>query len=278
MLASLVAAAAIVAMSPSQLDRTIAEAHEMRDFAARVERISSLFVGVPYGQYPLGEGGEGPEPQPRWRVDQVDCQTFVETVLAMSNARSLDSAMEILDDIRYAGTPAKVSFAARNHFTEAQWLPSNEAKGYLRQRTTAVDPHAAKTTLVLHREEWSKVSGLARLGKADIPDGSFELRYLPLDEAKKLSRKIPRGTILLIVRAADPQYVVRVSHMGLVVKDSRGKMVVRHASFGKEHQVIDVAVPDFLDHLREFKKWPVDGVALIQPLDASARVARIAAR
>jgi len=278
MLASLVAAAAIVAMSPSQLDRALAEAHEMRDFAARVERISSLFVGVPYGQYPLGEGGEGPEPQPRWRVDQVDCQTFVETVLAMSNARSLDAAMEILDDIRYAGTPAKISFATRNHFTEAQWLPSNEAKGYLRQTTTAVDPHAAKTTLVLHREEWSKVPGLARLAKADIADGSFELRYLPLEEAKKVSRKITRGTILLIVRAADPQYVVRVSHMGLVVKGKSGKMVVRHASFGKEHEVIDVALPDFLDHLGEFKKWPVSGVALVQPLDASARVAHIAAR
>jgi len=278
MFAPLFAAAAIVAMSPAQLDRAIANAHEMRDFGARVERISSLFVGVPYGQYPLGEGGEGPEPQARWRVDQVDCQTFVETVLAMSNARSLDSAKDVLDDIRYAQTPAKVSFATRNHFTEAQWLPSNEKKGYLREVTTRVDPRAAKTTLVLHRDEWSKVPALTRLAEAWIPDGSFELRYLPLDEARKLSSRIGRGTILLVVRAPDPQYVVRVSHMGLVVKGGGGKMVVRHASFGKEHQVIDVPLPEFLDHLREFKKWPVVGVALVQPLDASARVARIAAR
>ena len=39
---------------------------------------------MPYGDYPLGEGS-GVEPQPRWRVDQVDCQTFVETVLAMAD-------------------------------------------------------------------------------------------------------------------------------------------------------------------------------------------------
>jgi hypothetical protein len=278
MLASLVATAAIVAMSPADLDRAISQAHQMRDFSARVEQISSLFVGVPYGQYPLGEGGEGPEPQPRWRVDQVDCQTFVETVLAMSNARSVESAKEVLDDVRYAETPAKVSFSTRNHFTEAQWLPSNEKKGYLREITTKVDPRAAKTTLALRREQWSKVPGLKRLAEARIPEGKFALRYLPLDEAKKLSSRIGRGTILLIVRAADPQYVVRVSHMGLVVRDSSGTMVVRHASFGKEHQVIDVPVPDFLDHLREFKKWPVVGVALVQPLDASARVAKIAAR
>ena len=278
MLAFLVATAAVVAMSPKDLDRAIAQAHELPDFAARVEQISSLFVGVPYGQYPLGEGGKGPEPQARWRVDQVDCQTFVETVLAMSNASSVESAKEVLDDIRYAQTPAKVSFATRNHFTEAQWLPSNEKKGYLREITTKLDPRAAKTSLVLRRAQWSKVPGLKRLAQARIPDGKFDLRYLPLDEAKKLSSKIPGGTILLIVRAADPQYVVRVSHMGLVVKDKGGKMVVRHASFGKEHQVIDVALPAFLDQLREFKKWPVAGVALVQPLDASARVARIAAR
>src|SRR5256885_9077593 len=98
MLASLVAAAAILAMSPADLDRAIAQAHEVHDFGARVEQISSLFVGVPYGQYPLGEGGEGPEPQPRWRVDQVDCQTLVDTVLAVSNARSIESAKEIRVD------------------------------------------------------------------------------------------------------------------------------------------------------------------------------------
>ena len=277
MFASLFAAAAIVAMSPSQLDREIAQAHKVQDFAARVERLSSLFVGVPYGQYPLGEGGEGPEPQARWRVDQVDCQTFVETVLAMSNARSLDSAKKILDDIRYAD-PNHISFASRNHFTEAQWLPENESKGYLREITTAVDPKAPLTALELYRYKWADVPGLKRLVDADIPDGKFDIRYVPLDDAKKLSSHFGRGTILLIVRAADPQYVVRVSHMGLVVRDAQGKMVVRHASFGKEHKVIDVPVADFLDHLREFKKWPVAGVALVQPLDATKRVAHLAAR
>jgi hypothetical protein len=277
MFASILAAAAIVSMSPSQLDREIAQAHQVQDFGARVEKISSLFVGVPYGQYPLGEGGEGPEPQARWRVDQVDCQTFVETVLAMSNARSLDSAKKILDDIRYAD-PNHISFASRNHFTEAQWLPENESKGYLRQITTDVDAKAPVADLELYRDQWTAVPGLKRLVPADIPEGKFDIRYVPLDDAKNLSSHFGRGTILLIVRAADPQYVVRVSHMGLVVRDSHGKMVVRHASFGKQHKVIDVPVADFLDNLREFKKWPVVGVALVQPLDASRRVAQLAAR
>ena len=137
-LALLLATAPVLQMSEQQLDRAVADAHLVPAIGERVERLSALFVGVPYGDYPLGEGS-GVEPQPRWRVDKVDCQTFVETVLAMANAKSLDRARAVLDDIRYAGDPPKVSFSTRNHFTEAQWLPSNFTKGYLREETRTVE-------------------------------------------------------------------------------------------------------------------------------------------
>ena len=113
-LALLLAAAPVLQLSEQQLDRAVADAHLVPAIGERVERLSALFVGVPYGDYPLGEGS-GVEPQPRWRVDKVDCQTFVETVLAMANAKSLDRARAVLDDIRYAGDPPKVSFSTRNH-------------------------------------------------------------------------------------------------------------------------------------------------------------------
>src|SRR5256885_7438309 len=122
----------------------------------------------------------------------VDCQTYVETVLAMANATTLAEAKALLDDIRYSSP--QISFSTRNHFTEAQWLPSNEKKGYLRETTAKVDPRVAKTTLVLRREQWSKVPGLKRLAEARIPEGRFALRYLPLDEAKKVSSRIGRRT------------------------------------------------------------------------------------
>ena len=161
-LALLLATAPVLQMSEQQLDRAIADAHLVPAIGERVERLSALFVGVPYGDYPLGEGS-GVEPQPRWRVDKVDCQTFVETVLAMANAKSLDRARAVLDDIRYAGDPPKVSFSTRNHFTEAQWLPSNFTKGYLREETRTVEPRAASTALMLRRAQWEKVPGLRRL-------------------------------------------------------------------------------------------------------------------
>jgi hypothetical protein len=274
-LALLLAAAPIARMSEQQLDRAIANAHLVPAIGERVERLSALFVGVPYGDLPLGEGS-GVEPQPRWRVDLVDCQTFVETVLAMANAKSLARARAILDDIRYAGDPPQVSFATRNHFSEAQWLPSNGAKGYLREQTLEVDPRASSTTLTLHRAEWENVPGLKRLASARIPEGEFQIHYLTLDAAKKRARSIEPGSILLVVRQHDPKRVVRISHMGFVVR-KEGRMYVRHASSGDEHRVIDMEIGRFLDKQREYKKWPVEGIALAMPLDAQVRVSRLTA-
>src|SRR3954464_10289560 len=172
----LLASAPVLSLSEAQLDAKIAQAHKL-PFRDRVAALSQLFVGVPYGEFPLGDGaGASPEPGPLFRTDAVDCQTYVETVLAMANARSLDQARAILDDIRYAdGQP---SFETRNHFTEAQWLPVNGEKGYLVDEVPALDRRAPAETLQLLRSEWSQVPALKRLAPANIPDGKYTVRYL----------------------------------------------------------------------------------------------------
>src|SRR3954469_16798398 len=129
LLATVLASAPVLALSDAQLDARIAEAHKL-PFADRIEALSRLFIGVPYTDLPLGDGNQGPEPGPLFRTDGVDCQTYVETILAMANASNLDQAKAVLTDIRYAD--GKPSFQSRNHFTEAQWLPENARKGYLK--------------------------------------------------------------------------------------------------------------------------------------------------
>jgi hypothetical protein len=257
-----------------ELENAIEQAQRSPAVEDRIEQISRLFLGTPYGQYPLGEG-TGVEPQPRWRADMVDCQTYVETVLAMANATSLAEAKARLDDIRYASP--QISFATRNHFTEAQWLPSNEAKGYLREETMEIDPASPSATLVLRREEWSRVKGLERLTPADIPEGRFSIHYLPLAEARERAAQIVPGSVMLIVRAQDQRRVVRVSHMTLVVRTAAG-LVVRHASFGKEKNVIEEPIGAFLEKLGTYREWPVIGVALARALDAHGRAGGVPRR
>ena len=271
-LAAALATAPIAHLSDQDLDAKIRAAHGTADFGARIDALSKLFVGTPYGEGPLGEG-QGVEPAPRWRTDKVDCQTLVETVMAMANAKSLDEAKSILDDIRYGKAP--VSFANRNHFTEAQWLPANLEKGYLRDEAISIDGNAPTETLVLHKAQWAKVPGLKRLQSADIPEGKFAIRYLPIAEAKKKASSVEPGTILMVVREHDADRVVRVSHMGFVVKGPRG-LVVRHASTGDVHAVVDEDYFLFLDKQAEYRKWKVVGVALAMPLDATLRISQLA--
>jgi hypothetical protein len=271
LLAALFAAAPVLAMSDAELDARIGEAHRL-PFADRIGALSELFVGVPYTDLPLGDGDTGPEPGPLFRTDGVDCQTYVETVLAMANAGSLKQAKSILDDIRYAD--GKPSFQTRNHFTEAQWLPVNTRKGYLADEVPALDRRAPASTLTLVKEQWAQVPALKRLASAKIPDGKYRVRYLPLDQVAKHAGEIVPGTVSMVVRESDPERVVRITHMGFVVRTKDG-LAVRHASTGKEHAVIDEPFADFLRRQAEYKKWKVAGMAFALPLDASRRVARI---
>jgi hypothetical protein len=273
LLAALFATGPVAQMAEPQLDAKIAAVHQL-SFPQRIDELSKMFVGTSYGELPLGDGS-GPEPWPRWRVDKVDCQTFVETVLAMANAHNLKEAKSILDDIRYAKPPP--SFENRNHFTEAQWLPANTEKGYLKDEMPLLYICAPTETLTLRKEQWTKVPALQRLTAANIPDGKFMVRYLPMEDLHAKAKNIQSSSVILVVREADPKRVVRISHMGFVIKGNNG-WVVRHASTGAEHAVMDEPLGEYMKRMASYKSWKVVGFALAKPLDASLRVSQLASR
>jgi hypothetical protein len=274
MIAALIAAllaSPVSQLSEQDLDARIAQVHSL-PFPERIDRLTGVFLGTPYGELPLGDGS-GPEPWPRWRIDKVDCQTYVETVLAMANARSLAEAKSILDDIRYKGAP---SFENRNHFTEAQWLPANIEKGYFTDEVPVIDGRAPTETLTLVHSQWSKVQVLRRLANIhNIPDGKYHVRYLTTDDLRSHARSIEPGSIIMVVREHDPNRIVRISHMGFIIQTPKGWMV-RHASTGPEHAVIEVPFGEYIQKQASFKKWKVVGFALARPVDASLRVSQIA--
>jgi len=272
LLALLVATAPIASMSEDQLDQKLAATQKILVMGDRIDALSALFVGTPYTEFPLGEGGSGPEPQARWRLDGVDCQTFVETVLALANAKTTAHAKKLLDDIRYGKDP--VSFAHRNHFTEAQWLPANTSKGYLDDEVPAIDGHAPAADLILKRSQWSKLPAFGRLVDADVPEGKFPIRYLSAATLKKRQANIETGSVILVVREANPKFVVRTSHMGFVLRGPRG-IFVRHATSGPEHKVIDEPLDAYLSRMQGFHKWQVVGYGLYTPLDAKVRASQI---
>jgi hypothetical protein len=230
---------------------------------ARLLAVSERFLETPYGFSPLGEG-KGKDPDPLIRFDLVDCLTYVEETIALAVARRPEEVEPALEAIRYQ---RQVDYADRNHLMEAQWLPSNVAKGFLKDVTAAHGgKDAQRVEKVVTRGTWQSPSSK----ELDLPEekhlvGSFPLTIIPLDKVLAHAREVPAGTLMLVVREDRPGKVTRITHLGFVVH--KGKRVfLRHASRNPFARVVDEDLESFLTRNARYEKWRVDGVSLYEVL------------
>lgn len=248
--------AKLEAAERTALLQTLAE----RPMPERLLSISERFLKTPYVSSPLGEG-EGQDPDPRVRFDAVDCLTFVEETMAM--AMTLDEAklLPTLDDIRYE---KGVSFGARNHVMEAQWLPTNLKKGYLRDVTKEIGGAATKrVTKVLDDAAWaSKIGKQLSLMPEQQAHGEFSLDIVPAQAALEKLKKAPDGTLIVVVRGDRANSVTRITHVGFLLHTKKGPFM-RHASrtFGT---VVDEDLSSYLGRNLGYAKWTVEGFSLYE--------------
>lgn len=241
----------------------------------RLLEISEAFLDTPYALSPLGEG-EGIDADPRFRWDAVDCLTMVEQVMALALSPADGSAPEravlpVLDRIRY-GT--SVSYSERNHLMEADWLPSNAQKGFLKVVTRALGGDAVtRLEKVLTKQTWTSVSSKSlALPPERQQVGRYPLDVLPLEEVFPRIRSIPSGTLLLVVREDRPLKATRITHLGFVVQKRR-RAYFRHAARNHHGRVIDEDLETFLTRNSKYTKWPVTGVMLVEVTEPPVNVA-----
>lgn len=262
-LALLAAPAGFAGAGREAVAKRVAALEALPDLRARVVSASKAFLGVPYRLDPLGEGlGRPPDEDPRLRFDAVDCQTFVETVIALANAERFEEVEAVLDDVRYDGPP---EYARRNHFFEAQWLPLNQRKGYLRDATLELGGASARRhTKVVTLSQWQARTVAQKISLPDdrAPVGSFEVRYVPLDQVLARAKTIPSGTAFAVVRDDKPRTPVMVSHLGFIVQGDRGPMA-RHASDAFK-SVVDEDLARFVERNRKMRTWKVLGLQLFE--------------
>ncbi|MFY0565534.1 N-acetylmuramoyl-L-alanine amidase-like domain-containing protein [Archangium lansingense] len=230
----------------------------------RLLRVSERFLGTPYVHSPLGEGN-GVDPDPTFRLDAVDCLTFVEQALAMSLAPSEPDVAGLLERLRYASAP---TYEDRNHLMEAQWLPNNQRKGFLSDVTRRYGGEdTVKVQKTLTSVTWTSRSSLALgLPKERQPRGTWNLDMIPLERVMAHARQVPSGTILVVLREDLPLKATRVTHLGFVVQ--KGKRTwLRHARRGVDGngRVVDEDLETFLARNAKYDKWRVSGVSLYEP-------------
>lgn len=277
------------ALADAEADLTIRQLYHRLDakptpMATRLEHISRSFLDKPYEGNALGEGPNAPYDQgPLYRADAFDCETYVDTVVAIALAPDLDHFTQCIKHIRY--DDGDVSFIKRNHFASLDWNQNNQRAGIFKDITTTLtnqkgEPAARFAQTLINKPEWYKQldKERIRLPHASAEEQSKQLKalrregkhlqakhvstpYIPLtalfntkgEPNQALFDQIPDGAIIEIIRP-NWNLVTRigtrlnVSHMGFVFRKN-GELRFRHASLLKK-KVSDMSLINYLDQAR----------------------------
>ena len=250
------------------------------DMPTRIEMISSKFLGAPYLLSALGEGMHGDYDQfPLYRADAFDCQTYVDTVLAIALADSLNHFNQCLTHVRYHN--GHVSFIERNHFTCLDWNQNNQRQGFIKDITTTfrdqnnhsvvkfarslIDKpawYSHKSTDTIRLNNADSVAQAKHLGSlkhegAQLARATSIIPYVPLTALfdptgsanMHLFNQIPNAAIIEIIRPNwDLEQSIgthlNVSHLGFAIWH-KNTLFFREASSDYGH-VIDVPLIAYL--------------------------------
>ena len=262
--------------------------HNHASVNERLEIISKIFIGLPYGKGgPLGEGSEGKFDQdPLYRFDTFDCTTYVETIMALALSREVSEFEIQLDKIRYED--GVVDYLKRNHFTDLQWIPSNVKNGLMSEINHDVtSPENIKIAEALIN--FPKWISSHQVDQIIVPGASSEDRKQLLDELRaeasfykpqiarvpyiaiasilrnpQILNNIPHASVVNFVR---PNWDLtqqtgthqNISHQGFLFRLNK-VLYLRHASTsGRVEEV------PFIDYLKRFQNHPtLKGIHLMK--------------
>lgn len=269
---------AFTAQNNEQIASTLITATQKLPINQRIEQISFALLNKPYQIDPLGEGPGGQyDQQPLYRFDTFDCETYVNTVLALAQAKNLNEFH--MDIRRIAYINGEVSFKNRCHFPDADWVPNNIKNNFVREITTEVAgaQNTKINTIFIDKKNWYKKMGsdrikipgltsqqiskkLTQLHAESITAKNIQssITYIPLNKlvdqngiATEILQKIPTSSIVFFV-SKNPSIAqqigteVNISHMGFIIWHDN-KPYLRAASSLKG-QTIDLPLIDYLKY------------------------------
>lgn len=255
-------------------DQTIADliqTTQSLSLPQRIEKLSAVFLNQSYQLEPLGEGINGEYNQkPLYRLDAFDCETYVDTVIALALAKNLAMFQLWINHIRYKN--GIVDFQHRNHFTSADWIPNNQKLGILKDLTTTIAGSGGQiSTVYINRQNWYRHLPLARIEQPTLSHAErfrkwqqlralgnkqqniiSKLTYVPLKTIlnnPQIMNQIPSGALIfLVLKNPHAKRILgtenNISHMGFVIRKDN-QLYLRAASI-YAHAVFDVPLQPYL--------------------------------
>lgn len=253
----------------------------------RIVMFSGLFLGKPYALTALGEGPSGDYDQfPLYRCDAFDCETYVDTVLALALSNHFNQFKRRINEIRYLH--AEIGFTQRNHFTDLDWNQNNQQQGFLNDITCSIydkqhHPICKQSSALIDKPSWyqhmrpsilrlSDVNDVAQAKKlaalkqegSKLPITLSTLPYLPFTALfnkqgqanNDIFQQIPNAAVIEIVRpnwnlCKEIGTHLNVSHLGFAIWKNK-TLFFRQAS-STAGAIVDSPL---IDYLREARKSP----------------------
>ena len=243
---------------------------DARQIARRVEIFSAALRGASFRWNPIGEGS-GVDTDLPLSLFRFDCMTYVESIVALARARSLDDFFEELWQLRYGGQAPR--FQNRMHFFSTQWLPNaidKRALSDLAVSKTAGMP-SKELLVTLDERRWFRRLPQNRMYAKQLRDlkpgpeseefaswgeklqiRRASLRYFtaaPRDGIGPVTDGLCSGSVTAVVRPGSPFNEEAglddpISHLGIAVY-ANGKWVLRGTSI-RDRAVVDRPFRSFL--------------------------------
>lgn len=256
----------------------------------RIELHSAALLGAPYQAGALGEGLAGEYDQnPLYRFDRFDCETYVDTVMALALATNFLDFKKKINQIRYK--KAQIGFFQRNHFPSLDWIPNNKKNGSIRELSYSIAGQKTRmATVLINRRSWYQhldidriqipylsslekkiyLDELRKRGNALTNSEKANIAYIPVADVlndSQLRKRIPTASLVFLVghdnylnyRIGTPMNVL---HMGFAIWD-KGQLYLRMAS-SRAERVLDVRLQDYLktylalDTLKGISVWAIE--------------------
>jgi hypothetical protein len=232
-------------------------------------KIALELEGIPYKAYTLEIHDEIESPSVN--LEGLDCWTFFETVMGISKMletpKKSYTASDLLSQIehtRYRGGVCKGNYLDRIHYL-AEWYKDNDKRKNIDDMTTKFPTVTMPNQCNEMSKLWKHYRYLKHnpelrplMAKSESEMTAMKVKMIPKSKVAGIEKHLKNGDIIGIARHDDGSYC---SHVGIIIKDAKGKARFMHASTTYKRVVIDATISEYL---HQFKKHA--GILIARPL------------
>ena len=256
----------LLLVAQTAADTTIVERlhNTFADKQPAITAIAKTFVGTPYVAHTLDH-----DDRETLVIDltRFDCQTFVETVLALwrTDCASIDTLAGELRNIRYRDGQID-GFASRLHYL-TEWIRNNEQHGIVRDIT---DSLGGKITakridfMTTHSDRYRQLRHNPALTDSirrhETAATQHPVAIVPKQAVAAIDDKIPEGAIIAIATDIDG---LDYAHIGFAIRID-GRTHLLHASSSR--RCVCISTEPLADYLQAVSHF--SGISIVVPIKA----------